>query len=185
VKKNELAPGDSTVVELTFKTRTYKTKLTKSATVHSNDMTNSQVRISVSAKVDPAPDMTLPYNNTPDRLEFTQDDKKSEIIFTNTGNQNLYLTQVGDTYDDLSVKLTDKPIKPGKDTKIKFKWEGEFEKENLERSVTFVVTGSGSTRFTVPFVVGGTDPAPPPGRPVRKKIDRKPAKTTTEEKQDN
>lgn len=183
MKKNELAPGDSTVVELTFKTRTYKTKLTKSATVYSNDMTQSQVRIRVSAQVDPAPDTTLPYTHTPDRLEFTQDDKKSEVVFANSGDQKLHLTQVGDTYDDLSVKLTDKPIKPGKDTKIKFKWEGEFEKENLERSVTFVVTGSGSTRFTVPFVVGGTDPTPPPERPVRKKIDRKPVETTTEEKQ--
>ncbi len=178
-----MAPGDSTVVELTFKTRTYKTKLSKSATIHSNDLTQSQVRIRVSAQVDAAPDTTLPYTHTPDKLEFTQDDKKSELVFANTGDQKLYLTQVGDTYDGLSMKFSDKPIKPGKETKIKFNWKGEFEKENFERSVTFVVTGSGSTRFTVPFVVEGTDPTPPPKKPVRKKIDRKPVETTTEEKQ--
>lgn len=178
-----MAPGDSTVVELTFKTKTYKTKLTKSATIHSNDMTHSKVRIRVSAQVDPAPDTTLPYTHTPDKVEFTQDDKKSEVVFTNTSDQKLYLTQVGDTYDDLSMKFSKKAIKPGKKTKIKFKWKGEFEKENFERSMTFVVTGSGSTRFTVPFVVEGTDPTPPPKKPVRKKIERKPVKTTPEEKQ--
>ena len=164
-------------MELTFKTRTYKTKISKTATIHSNDLTQSQVKIRVSARVDPAPDTTLPYTYMPDKLEFTQDDKKLEVVFTNTSDQKLHLTQVGDTYDDLSMKLSNKTLKPGKKTKIKFEWTAEFEKENFERSITFVVTGSGSTRFTVPFVVQGTDPTPVK-KPVKKKLDRKPVKTT-------
>ena len=182
MRKKELAPGDSTVVELTFKTKTYKTKVAKSATIHSNDLTQSKIKICVSAQVDPAADTTLPYIYTPDKLEFTQDDKKSEVVFSNSSDQKLHLTQIGGTYDGLSMKLSDKPIKPGKKTKIKFKWEGEFEKENFERSITFVVTGSGSTRFSVPFVVEGTDPTPVKKAAKRKPVPR-PAKTTPEEKQ--
>lgn len=168
-------------MELTFKTRTYKTKISKSATINTNDLTQSNVKIRVSAHIDPVPDTTLPYNYAPDKLEFTQEEKKFEMVFTNTSDQKLHLTMVGDTYDGLSMKLDKDSLKPGKKTKIKFEWIGEFGKENFARSMTFVVTGSGSTRFSVPFVVKGTDPAPPT-KPVRKKPDAKPARTGTGKK---
>ena len=51
-------------------------------------------------------------------------------------------------------------IEPGKEGKIEFEWIGEFQKENLERSMTFVAGGSTETRFTVPIFVEGTDPTP-------------------------
>ncbi len=168
-------------MELTFKTRNYKTKVTKAATIHTNDLTLSQVKIRVSAHVDPAPDTTLPYVYSPDKLEFTQDDKKFEVIVTNTSDRDLRLSQIGDTYDGLSVKLDKDSLKPGKRAKIKFKWTGEFEKENLERSSTFYITGSGSTRFSVPFIVKGTDPTPPK-KPQKKKLDTKHAKPTSGKK---
>lgn len=181
MRKRKLAPGDSTVVELTFKTRTYKTKISKSATINTNDLTQSNVKIRVSAHIDPVPDTTLPYTYMPDKLEFTQEEKKLEVVFTNNSDQKLHLTRVGDTYDGLSMKLGKDSLKPGKKTKIKFEWIGEFGKENFERSMTFVVTGSGSTRFSVPFVVKGTDPTPPK-KPIRKKQDTKPARTGTGKK---
>ncbi len=177
MKNKELAPGDSTVVELTFKTRTYKSKLSKAATIYSNDLTKSQVKITVSAQVDPAPDSTLPFTFSPERLEFTQEGKKSELIITNTGDQKLRLSQIGDSYAGLSVKLDKDSLEPGKKTKIKFEWTGEFEKENFERSSTFHVTGSKSARFSVPFIVKGTDPTPP-RTPQRKKLKAKPPKPT-------
>ena len=182
MKKKQLAPGDSTVVELTFKTRSYKTKITKAATINTNDLTQSNVKIRVSAHVDAVPDATLPFAYTPDKLEFSQDEKKLEVVITNTGDQKLHLTRVGDTYEGLSMKLDDDSLKPGKKTRIKFKWNGEFQKENFERSVTFVVTGSGSTRFSVPFIVKGTDPTPVKKKAPRKKPVTRPAKTTTGKK---
>lgn len=169
-------------MELTFKTRTYKTKLNKAATINTNDLTQSKVKIRVSAQVDAVPDTTLPYTYMPNKLEFSQDEKKLEVILTNTGDQKLQLTQVGDTYEGLSMKLDDDSLKPGKKTKIKFKWNGEFQKENFERSVTFVVTGSGSTRFSVPFIVKGTDPTPEKKKAPRKKPATRQAKPTTGKK---
>ncbi len=179
MKKKQLAPGDSTVVELTFKTKTYKTKISKAATIYTNDLTKSQVKIRVSANVDPVPDSTLPFTYTPDRLEFTPDDRKLEVVLTNTSKQTLNLTQVGDTYDGLSMKLGKDSLEPGKKTEIEFEWTGGFGKENFERSITFDVTGSRSTRFTVPFVVQGTDPAPVKKKPYKKKPGAKPVKTTS------
>lgn len=169
-------------MELTFNTRTYKTKLNKSATIKTNDHAQSDVKIRVSAQVDAVPDTTLPYTYMPAKLEFTQDEMKSEVVLTNTGDQKLHLTQVGDTYEGLSMKLDDDSLKPGKKTRIKFEWNGEFQKENFERSVTFVVTGSESSRFSVPFIVKGTDPTPAKKKVPRKKPVTRPAKTTTGKK---
>ncbi len=135
MKNKQLAPGDSTVVELTFKTRTYKTKISKAATIYTNDLTESQVKIRVSANVDPVPDSTLPYTYTPNRLEFTPDNRKLEVVLTNTSKQTLNLTQVGDTYDDLSMKLGKDSLEPEKQTEIEFEWTGGFGKENFERSI--------------------------------------------------
>lgn len=182
MKKNRLAPGDSTVVELTFNTRTYKTKITKSATINTNDLAQSKVKIRVSAQVGAVLDTTLPYIYTPNKLEFSQDEKKFEVVLTNTGDQELHLTQVGDTYEGLSMNLDDDSLKPGEETKITFKWNGEFQKENFVRSMTFVVTGSGSTRFSVPFIVKGTDPTPPKKKAPRKKPAPSRAKTSTGKK---
>ncbi len=153
--------------------------INKAATIYTNDLTESQVRIRVKADVDPVPDLTLPFTYSPDRLKFTQDDRKLEVVLTNTSDKTLHLTQVGDTYDGLSMKLGKGSLKPGKKTEIEFKWTGEFGKENFERSITFDVTGSGSTRFTVPFVVQGTDPAPVKKKPYKKKPGAKPVKTSS------
>ena len=165
-------------MELTFNTRTYKTKLNKAATINTNDLAQSNVKIRVSAQVDAVPDTTLPYTYMPPKLEFSQDEMKSEVVLTNTGDQKLHLTQVGDTYEGLSMKLDDDSLKPGKKTTIEFIWNGEFQKENFERSVTFAVTGSESSRFSVPFIVKGTDPTPVKKVPRKKPATRRTKPTT-------
>lgn len=165
-------------MELTFKTRTYKTKITKAATIHTNDLTQSQLKIRVSAYVDPVPDSTLPYTYAPNKLEFAQDNKKLEVVVTNTSDRQLRLKQVGDTYDGLSMKIDKDSLKPGEKAAIEFKWNGEFQKENLEYSMTFDVIGSGASRFSVPLIVKGTDPTPVK-KPIRKKLGAKPVKTST------
>jgi hypothetical protein len=147
-------------VELTFSTRKYKRKVSKSAVIYSSDLADSQVRIRVSAQVDPEPDTTLPFTYSPNSLQFTQEDKELDVVFSNKTDRTMYLKSVGDTYDDLKMKMDDMRIKAGEDKKIEFSWTGEFERENIERSITFDISASSTERVTIPFVVEGTNPAP-------------------------
>jgi len=168
VKKDALAPGDSTVVELSFNTHAYKSAVSKNATIFSNDLVNSQAKIFVSAKIDSIPDPSLPVTWAPSTIQFTQKDKSFNIVVTNRDSVNLNLQSIGDKYDDLLMELNDNVIKPGKSAKIKLKWNGGYQKENYARSLTFNAgEKDSSTIFTIPFVVQGTDPTP---EPVRKPV---------------
>jgi hypothetical protein len=147
-------------VELTFKTKSYKSKLNKSATIFSNDLGKSQTRIYVSAKVDTIPDATLPISWDPRKITFTQEDKDYDVVFKNRGKTTLNLGTTGDIPGDLAMDGKNGSLKPGEELKLKFKWNGGFQKENYERSVTFVAGDKSETRFSIPFVVEGTDPTP-------------------------
>lgn len=168
-------------MELTFNTRHYKKRVTKSATIHSSDLADSQIRIKVSAQVDPEPDTTLPFSYDPNALEFTQDDRELEVMFSNKSDRTMYLKAVGNVYEELSVQMDDMRIKAGDDKKIKFSWNGEFKKENIERSITFDISASETERVTIPFVVQGTDPTParsatprkPKSLPVKSESEKK------------
>jgi len=155
-----LAPGDSTVVELTFSTKAYKTAVTKNATIFSNDLTNGQAKIYVSAKVDPIPDTTITLRWEPSHINFTQKQKSYDVVINNTGESKIDLSTIGDKPDNLSISLDKTVLEPGSSANVKIEWVGEFEKENIERSATFVAGGVTDTRFTIPFVVVGTDPTP-------------------------
>jgi hypothetical protein len=158
-----LAPGESTVVELIFKTRNYKTKIRKYATIYSNDPDQPTAKIHMSADVYPEPDSTLPFSLSIDKVSLSEDNKKGEIILENKGDSKLYVESAGEIIDGLKIDVKNDDPKPGQKSKLKFEWENEFEKENTERSLTFMVYGSGkdTTRFSVPVFLQGTDPTPP------------------------
>lgn len=160
MKKKSLGPGDSTVVELTFNTKNYKTMVKKNATIYSNDLANSQSKIYVSAKAYVKQDTTLPISWAPDKINFTNKEREFEIIITNKSDKELTLETISDGYGGLHMKVKNDRIMPGEETKIEFKWTDGFQKEHFERSMTFVASGDSKTRFTVPFVVQGTDPTP-------------------------
>jgi len=158
-----LAPGESTVVELIFKTKNYRTKVSKYATIYSNDPDQPTVKIHLSSNVYPQPDTTLPYRLSQDTVAFSQKDKKCEIELVNVGNSDLIIEPVGYPLEGLKVNIKNDDPKPGQKSELKLEWAKDFEKENLERSITFQVRGSelGIYKFSLPIVIQGTDPTPP------------------------
>jgi hypothetical protein len=168
-----LAPGESTVVELIFKTKSYKTKISKYATIYSNDPDRPTVKIHMSSVVYPAADTTLPYILSQERVTLSQENKKGKVIFDNVGESKLFVEAVGGPMEGLKIDIKNDDPKPGQDSQLKFEWAEEFGKENMERSVTFHVSGSelGIYRFSVPLTIQGTDPTPPKAktRPRTKK----------------
>ncbi|UCE65474.1 MAG: hypothetical protein JSU85_11460 [Candidatus Zixiibacteriota bacterium] len=159
-----MAPGESTVVELIFKTRTYKTKISKYATIYSNDPVQSTVKIHLSANVYASPDSILPFTLSLEKVSLSKDGKKGKIVLENRGDSRLYIEPAGNGIDGLSINVKNDDPKPGQKSELRFEWKNEFEKENSEISVTFLTYGSGgdSTRFSIPVMLQGTDPAPPP-----------------------
>lgn len=150
-------------MELIFKTRSYKTKISKYATIYSNDPDQPTAKIHMSANVYPTPDSTLPFSLSLDKVNLSEDNKKDKIILENKGDSKLYVESAGEIIDGLSIDVKNDDPKPGQKSELRFEWKSEFEKENSERSLTFVVYGSGkdTTRFSVPILLQGTDPTPP------------------------
>lgn len=150
-------------MELIFQTKHYKTRVSKYATIYSNDPAEPTTKIHLTATIDPQPDTTLPFSLAPDSVSLSQDNKKAEIELTNTGQSKLLIQHVGGAIEGLSVDIKNEDPKPGQETKLRFKWDTDFQKENLQRSVSFAVTGDGGemARFSVPIMVQGTNPTPP------------------------
>lgn len=135
----------------------------KYATIYSNDPDQPTVKIHFSTVVDPMPDTNLTFKFTPSKTSLSKESKKSKIVIENNGDSNLYIESLSPQIDGLAFKIKGKKVKPGKKSEIRFEWKGEFEKENIEQSMTFLAYGDGvdSTRFTLPVLVKGTDPTPP------------------------
>ncbi len=147
-------------MELSFNTKQYKTLIKKNATIYSNDLANSQSKIYVNARCYATQDTTLPISWGPDKINFKQEEREFEVIVTNKSDKELNLVAVSAGYDGLFMKIKNDLIKPGNEGKIEFIWTDGFQKEHFERSITFVASGDSETRFTIPFVVEGTNPTP-------------------------
>ncbi len=151
-------------MELIFKTRTYKTRISKYATIYSNDPVQSTDKIHLSANVYAPADTALPFTLLPENVSLSKDSKKGKIVLENKGDSKLWIEPAGGGPEGLSLDIKNDDPKPGQKSELRFEWRNDFEKENVERSVTFLMhdKGADSTRFSVPIVLQGTDPAPPP-----------------------
>jgi hypothetical protein len=158
-----LAPGESTVVELIFKTRTYRTKISKYATIYSNDPTQSTVKIHLSANVYAANDTTVPFTLSSGKVELSSESKKGKIVLENKGESKIKIEPTESLVEGLKLKIDNDDPKPGQTSELQFEWKDDFQKENIERSITFTAVGEGSNnmRFSIPVFVQGTDPTKP------------------------
>ncbi len=135
----------------------------KYATIYSNDPDKPTVKIHLATVVDPMPDTNLAFTFAPSKTSLSKESKKSKIVIENNGDSKIYIESLSPQIDGLAFKIKGNKVKPGKKSEIRFEWKGEFEKENIERSMTFLAYGDGvdSTRFTLPVLVKGTNPTPP------------------------
>lgn len=161
MQKNTLAPGDSTVVELIYDTHTSKGKVSHNARVMTNDTTLS---IDLAADVFSSPDTLSLIRYSPDKLEFDKDAKqnKQTVLIENHSGARLEITQATDPLDNMKLKIKDDNIKPGKTGKLEFEWKGDYPKADLAHSVTFATGLDSMPRFTLGYVIKGTEPPPRP-----------------------
>jgi len=120
------------------------------------------MRIYFTATVDSAQNETLPISWDPRLGTFNGKSREFAVTVKNTGDKDMSIQRAGDHYDNLSIDIKNHVLRPGDDTEIKFKWNGEFQKENYSRSSSFIASGNGETRFSIPWMAEGYDPTPEP-----------------------
>ena len=136
--------------------------MSKYATIYSNDPATSTTKIHLSVNIYASTDSGLPFSFSPEKVNLTQDEKKGKIVLGNKGESKIWIESLDAFPPGLNVDIKNDDPKPGQETELRFEWKNDFEKENVERSITFLAHGekADSVRFTIPYVLQGTDPAP-------------------------
>jgi hypothetical protein len=167
VQKDVLAPGESTVVELIFNTKTVgrpPMNLNKHANVNSNDSLMARIPINFTGKIIPDTGSYATYTFGPSQMEFSPENRKMEIDLENlTDSLSLMLNPVGYIMDDFKIDIPRKGIAPGKSGKVVIEWKGSLPEYNTERSITFETGSKSSPRFSMAYnIKGSKGPRPIP-----------------------
>ena len=165
VQKKELAPGDSTVVELVFNTRASKGKVNKNARLTCNDSTKAAVTLDFLANIVPDSDSVSTVRFSPGAFTFAKDSTKYAVVIQNYDSSMVYLKQASRPTDDIEVKIKNDKIKTSKSGKIEFAWKGETPEFDLNRVITFDTGTKGTPRFSVAYTIRGTKGPKPPAPP--------------------
>lgn len=157
LEKSELAPGESTRLEVIFSTGQYRGRVTK----HPHFMTNegqSKHPLQFISNVVASPDSTYPVIIQPAILDFTSAGETSPQTMT------VSISNVSET--DLGVSLVDFPegilevtvpktIPAGGSADATIRLADASRAANFEKSFTIQLGDAGASRFTVPVKKSG------------------------------
>jgi hypothetical protein len=163
VNKKVLAPGDSTVVELVFGTKTSKGKISKNARIMSNDSTRSVVTIDFSGNIVVQPDTTSLIRVAPNQLQFDKDARKGFVAVENHSGSQVKLLMVNQPADEFKYKFDNGPLNGGNSQKLQFEWKGKTPEYDINRVFTFETGDMNVNRFSIPYTIKGEKgPKPTP-----------------------
>ncbi len=158
IKKEVVAPGDSTAVELIYTSiESYRGTTQKSATVTCNDDARGTFLLRFKATVNNPPDSARPAQLTPWNIDFAAATraKETEVLVKNVSKDPLRLALVSYPFEFINVTLPSGDIAPGKTGTIKVRVAPGCKDSEFEKSFTFTTgTASDSQRYTVPVVLG-------------------------------
>ncbi len=156
MKKKELAVGDSTSVEIIFRTGHYKGKVRKSTSVRTNAKKQERLQIQATILKDADTSRPLMLEPTAIQLDEIRPDNpnrkwKFKVALLNIGEENVKVHMVSAPKGLFDVKLPGKDIKPGKERYIEFKFDDRIGQELFTKSVTFELNDEAKTRYTIPI----------------------------------
>ncbi len=167
LKKDALAPGESTEIKTIFRTRGYRRATSKSIKVESNDPTRKLVSLRFSANLD-----TALWHDTskgprlfcePEVIDLGKGDlfqSSSKVKLKNPSDKTLKLQIVEYTSDVIKKpKIRRTTLKPGKSTYMNINVLEDYDiNQMIKASITiaaFDKSGSEVTRITIPIKGGG------------------------------
>ncbi len=150
--QSELAPGDSTALEIIFSTGHYSGKQSKYPSVQTNE--GGEVRnVQFIANVFTKPDATYPAVFMPYKFDLSRYGEKDRLSldFTlkNITDHALDMSLVDSPPEMFKVNYSRK-IKPGETAKGKIEISKNYIDKQFEKSITFQFNDKDNTRFTVP-----------------------------------
>ncbi|UCC44079.1 MAG: DUF1573 domain-containing protein [Candidatus Zixiibacteriota bacterium] len=152
LERDELAPGDSTRLEIIFSTNRYRNRVSKSPRIETNEgPPHKSVRIA--AQVVARPDETFPLVIKPYKLDLSQFGEKVR------DKMKFSITNVSDV--DLRIKLIDQPddlfeidlpakIGAASEANGTLTLNPAAVESSFEKSFTIEIEDQNRTRFTVP-----------------------------------
>lgn len=154
MKKQELAVGDSTELEIIFSTGQRRGPASKSPSIQTNEGP-PQRRVTIRANVIAQPDSTYPVVIKPYRVyvsragEVEVDESKFNV--SNVSDQDLEVSVVGQPpgYFQLDIPKT---VKAGESIECLVKVNPEFLADAFEKAITLEFSDLAHTRFTIPVV---------------------------------
>ncbi len=170
LKRQELAAGDSTELEIIFDTKSYQGGVSKTPIIKTNEGPPNK-SVQFHADVVARPDSTYPVVIKPYKLDLTQYGEKtrSEIKFTiaNVSDRPLDISLVAAPNDLFEVALP-KFIPVGKTGDAVLTLRKSALDESFEKSLTIQLNDNKSSRFTIPVKrsIRGATAVLPAGAPV-------------------
>ena len=147
-----LAPGDSTLLAITFSTKSFRGKITKKPYVLTN-ASGDKVMMTITADVMIRPSMFAPLKFSPFKVEVSQlgdqEHRHSVFLIENQGSEDLGLTIVEDGSPYFTAELPGS-IKAGETVEGIVVVPVEASGFEFEKSLTFQISDKDQTRYSLP-----------------------------------
>lgn len=152
LKKNNLAPGESVDLEVSFDAKNFMGKVNKSVTVTSNDPTTPSLVLTFSANVgieSPTVRFT-PIEVMYDSIQLGKNDIRKILLF-NTDITNVDVSLIDKPRDMVAIDLKKTNLEPGKSTEMIFRVDKKATPGYFNLCSTLEISGSDKYRVTIPI----------------------------------
>lgn len=150
--KTELAPGDSTRLEVIFSTRDYTGRVTKAPKIYTN-ASEERSMVRIYTQVVPKPDTTSPIVIMPYKLDVSQRFQKAgdqvQFSIKNVSDKPVGMKIIDQPDGYWALDLPDK-IGVGESVRVVLTAHDAALKSKYEKSFTIELDDEAKTRFTVP-----------------------------------
>jgi hypothetical protein len=150
-----IAPGDSAQIEFIFAAGRFEGEEVKTASISSNDISSSQVKIYLSGRLVVNISFTLPATISPSRIDFgstgEESDDKRQLQIRNISPAALTVDVLDYPRDWVELDNSRMVIKPGDIQELEITLKGDKRGTGFNKSVTLEINGEKEFRFTIPL----------------------------------
>ena len=152
LRDSVLAPGDSTVLSITFSTRSYAGKITKKPYLLTN-VSDERVPLTLQVEVMIDPEMTAPLKFSPFEIEMAPPDgnqhRRAAFLIENRGVRDLRLSMVSHPRGLFQATLPT-VLKVGETAEATVVIDKKYAGLEFEKSFTFQISDPERTRYSIP-----------------------------------
>jgi len=152
LKKNNLAPGEATDLEVSFDAKNMMGKVSKSVTVSSNDPTSPSLVLNFTANVgieSPTVRFT-PIEVLYDSVQVGKNDTRKILLF-NTDITKVDVSLIDKPREMVEIDLKKTNLEPGKSTEMIFRVDKNATPGYFNLCSTLEINGSDKYRVTIPI----------------------------------